>query len=74
MAAHLHLAEREVGLFSLRKFVNEPQSGILAISKDATYGLIQDPMNGVLFWRLIELLDSKQCDKRRKVFVVIDEC
>ena len=47
--------------------------GVLAVSRDATYRLVQDPMNGVLFWRLIQLLDAEQYDSRRKVFFVLDE-
>jgi len=73
MAAHLEHARQDVGLFSLREFVSEPGSGVLVVSKDSTFKFVQDPMNGVLFMRLTELLDAEQQDPRRKVFVVIDE-
>ena len=59
--------------FSLRDFIEQPRMGVLAVSRDATYRLVQDPMNGVLFWRLIQLLDAEQYDSRRKVFIVLDE-
>ena len=36
-------------------------------------GSCKIPMNGVLFWRLIQLLDAEQYDSRRKVFIVLDE-
>ena len=59
--------------FSLRDFIEQPRMGVLAVSRDSTYRLVQDPMNGVLFWRLIQLLDAEQYDSRRKVFIVLDE-
>ncbi len=79
LAAHLALARKENGAFSLRDFVREERAGTLVVSKDADYGLVQDPMNGVLFLRLIQLLDQLGEDteqnpgRRRKVFIVIDE-
>ena len=73
MAAHLDQARHDGGLFSLRDFVKEPGTGVLVVSKDSDYGLTQDPMNGVLFLRLTQLLDKEQQHPRRKVFVVIDE-
>jgi len=73
MAAHLEHARRENGLFSLREFVREPGRGVLVVAKDSDYADTQDPMNGVLFLRLTQLLDKEQQDPRRKVFVVIDE-
>jgi type IV secretory pathway TraG/TraD family ATPase VirD4 len=60
-------------LFSLRRFIDEPKSSILVISKASTQGNIQDPMNGVLFLRLTQLLGDEQSHKKRKLFVVIDE-
>jgi len=73
LAAHLEDVPKEKGLFSLRDFVKQEDAGILVVSKDSDYGLTQDPMNGVLFLRLTQLLDKEQQDPRRKVFVVIDE-
>jgi hypothetical protein len=73
LAAHLDCAARERPLFSLRRFIREPGSGVLVISDDEDYGLAQKPMNGVLFQRFTQLLDKEQNDPRRKIFVVIDE-
>lgn len=74
MAAHLEHARKDVGLFSLKDFVQQPGSRrVLVVSKDSQFKLAQDPMNGVIFLRLTELLDAEQYDPRRKVFVVIDE-
>lgn len=73
LAAQLDCAARERPLFSLRRFIKEPNSGIFVISKDETYGPWQDSINGVIFLRLTQLLDNEQKDPRRKVFVVIDE-
>ncbi len=73
MAAHLEHAKIKNGLFSLREFVRGEGQGTLVVSKDSDYGDTQDPMNGVLFLRLTQLLDKEQQDPRRKVFVVIDE-
>lgn len=73
LAAHLDCAAQTGPLFSLRRFIKEQNSGILVISKDADYGLTQDPMNGVLFLRFTQLLDKEQRHPRRKIFVVIDE-
>ena len=73
MAAHLDMCEQTTGKFSIRKFVEEQNAGILAVSKDSDYQLAQDPMNGILFLRLMQLLDKQQQDPRRKVFIVIDE-
>ena len=73
IAAHLDRAGRANGLLSLRDFVREAKQGILVISKDSDYGLTQDPMNGVVFLRLMQLLDKEQQHPERKVFVVIDE-
>lgn len=73
LAAHMEAARDESGPFSLREFIAKPHQGTLVVSKDSTYHLVHDPMNGVLFLRLMQLLDSEQFDKRRKVFIVIDE-
>jgi hypothetical protein len=73
LAAHLDAAKRQNGLFSLNRFVNKPGQGTLVVSKDTSYGLVQDPMNGVLFWRLMQLIDKLQADKARKIFLCIDE-
>ncbi|WP_165074852.1 type IV secretory system conjugative DNA transfer family protein [Paludisphaera rhizosphaerae] len=73
LACHLEAARRENGSLSLREFIDGTNQGILVVSKDTRFGYVQDPMNGVLFMRLTELLDSKQQDPRRKVFIVIDE-
>lgn len=73
MAAHLEHARSTSGLFSIRRFIKDPGWGVLSISKDSDYGQVQDPMNGMLFLRLMQLLDKEQVDERRKVFVVIDE-
>jgi hypothetical protein len=73
LAAHLDGARKENGLFSLRNFLEEPGSGVLVVSTDSDYGLVQDPMNAVLFLRLVQLLDKGRNDPRQKVFIVIDE-
>lgn len=78
MAAHLEHARRDNGPFSLRDFVRQPRAGVFVVSKDETFKKIQDPMNGVLFLRLTEILDAEQQDRRRqdkkrKIFIVIDE-
>lgn len=75
LAAHLEHAQQAKGgeLFSLDDFLRREGSGILVVSKDSRFKSVQDPMNGVLFLRLTELLDAMQPDKRRKVFIVIDE-
>jgi hypothetical protein len=73
LAAHLDMARRENRVLSLRDFVSQPGEGILVVSKDSDYGLVQDPMNGVLFLRLTQLLDQLQTLRERKVFIVIDE-
>lgn len=69
LAAHLERARCENGRpFSLRDFIEKPRMGVLSVSRDATYRIVQDPLNGVLFWRLIQLLDAEQDDSRRKIF------
>lgn len=73
LAAHLDACRERNGLFSLRDFVRKEDAGILVVSKDSDFHLVQDPMNGVLFHRLMQLLDKEQQDERRKVYVVIDE-
>lgn len=73
LAAHLDACRKKNGLFSVRDFVREPDQGILVVSKDSDYHLVQDPMNGVFFLRLMQLLDKEQQDPRRKVYVIIDE-
>ena len=75
LAAHLERArcEHAGAAFSLRDFIEKPRMGVLSVSRDSTYRLVQDPMNGMLFWRLIQLLDAEQYDRRRKVFMVLDE-
>jgi Type IV secretion-system coupling protein DNA-binding domain len=82
IAAQMDEAQRENGLFSLLDFVKQPEDDdfdrppegrVLVVSKDSRFRTTQDPMNGILFLRLVELLDSEQADPRRKVFVVIDE-
>lgn len=73
LASHLHHAARDGEPFSLREFLHRQGSGILVVSKDTDYHLSQDPVNGMLFMRLVQLLDKEQADPRRKVFVVIDE-
>ena len=75
LAAHLERArcEHAGAAFSLRDFIEKPRMGVLSVSRDSTFRLVQDPMNGVLFWRLIQLLDAEQYDRRRKVFMVLDE-
>jgi hypothetical protein len=73
IAAHMDRARRKNGTFSIVDFVKKPNSGIFVVSKDSRFRTTQDPMNGVLFLRLVDILDSQQRDPRRKVFVVIDE-
>jgi type IV secretory pathway TraG/TraD family ATPase VirD4 len=73
LAAHLELARQEGRTFSLSRFVNLPGAGALVVSKDPVYSLVHDPMNGVIFLRLMELLDRLQQHAARRVFVVIDE-
>lgn len=73
LAAHMEAARSDNGLFSLREFITKPDQGPLVVSKDSTYHLVHDPINGVLFLRLMQLLDSEQYDKRRKIFIIIDE-
>lgn len=73
LAAHLEYARQANGLFSLDDFLRREQSGVLVVSKDSRFKNVQDPMNGVLFLRITELLDAMQVDERRKVFIVIDE-
>lgn len=85
LAAHLDQARRQNGLLSLRHFVEKEgtrQVGdgvargagrVLVVSKDSRYKSTQDPMNGVLFLRLVEILDGQQQHPDRKVFLVIDE-
>lgn len=74
LAAHLDACWKKNGeLFSLRDFVRNENQGIFVVSKDSDYHLVQDPMNGVLFFRLMQLLDKEQQDPRRKVYVIIDE-
>jgi hypothetical protein len=73
MASHLHHAARDKDRFSLRDFLHRKRAEILVVSRDGDYGLTQDPMNGMLFMRLVQLLDKEQYDPRRKIFVVIDE-
>jgi type IV secretory pathway TraG/TraD family ATPase VirD4 len=73
LAAHLELARQEGRSFSLSRFVNLPGAGALVVSKDPVYSLVQDPMNGIIFLRLMELLDRLQQDAARRVFIVIDE-
>lgn len=73
LAAHLDHAARQRPLFSLRRFINEQNSGVLVISKDSDYKHVQDPMNAVLLLRFTQLLDKQQQQQDRKIFVVIDE-
>ncbi len=75
LAAHQEYARRDRNdeLFSLDEFLRRKGSGILVVSKDSRFKSVQDPMNGMLFLRLTELLDAMQSDKRRKIFIVIDE-
>ena len=82
LAAHLDQARRHKALLSLRKFVERPgpadkegrpRGRVLVVSKDSRFKSTQDPMNGVLFLRLVEILDGQQQDPDRKVFLVIDE-
>lgn len=73
LAAHLERARKDNGTFSLDEFLRRERSGVLVVSKDSRFKSVQDPMNGVLFLRTTELLDSMQEDKRRKIFIVIDE-
>ena len=73
LAAHLDRAAQERPPFSLRRFIQDPGSGVLIISKSKRYALAQEPMNGVLFLRFAQLLDDEQGDPNRKIYVVIDE-
>lgn len=73
LAAHLDIARKEGRSFSLSRFVNLPGAGALVVSKDPVYSLVHDPMNGIIFLRLMELLDRLQQDAARRVFIVIDE-
>ncbi len=73
LAAHLEQARQEGRTFSLSNFVRLPGAGVLVVSKDPVYSLVHDPMNGVLFLRLMELLDQLQKDDARRVVVAIDE-
>lgn len=73
LANDLDRAAQGRPLFSLRRFIQEPGSGVLVISKSKKYALAQEPMNGVLLLRLTQLLDDEQEDPSRKIYVVIDE-
>lgn len=73
LAAHMDYAARRRPLFSLRRFIKEPDSGVLVVSKDSDYRYVQDPMNAVLFHRFTQLLDKEQHKESRKIFVVVDE-
>ncbi|MEJ7637298.1 MAG: TraM recognition domain-containing protein [Singulisphaera sp.] len=42
----------------------------MVVSRHAKYKLTQDPMNGVLFKRLGEILDGKQSGKLRLYFII----
>lgn len=73
IASHLDQAAKERDPFSLNDFLTTKNSGILVVSKDETHNLTHDPMNSMLFKRLVQLMDSMEPDPQRKVFLVIDE-
>ena len=73
LAAHFDANRQRNGQFSIREFVRNPGEGVLVVSKDTDFHLVQDPMNGVFFYRLMQLLDKEQADPKRKVYIIIDE-